>query len=82
MRLATGWTTEGLEFKSQKSKEFSFLRVFQTSSGAHLASYPVGTEVKAAEARTSPLISNYCQRQGKMDLYIHSSIRLHGVVLK
>jgi hypothetical protein len=30
-----GWTTEGSEFESWYSEEFSFLRAVQTDSGAH-----------------------------------------------
>jgi hypothetical protein len=49
----TGWTTERSEFKS-RSRIF-YLHVVQTGSGAHPASYPMGTTVffsggKAAEA--------------------------------
>jgi hypothetical protein len=42
-RLATGWTTERSEFKSRYGQEFSLLHIIQTSSGAHPASYPMGT---------------------------------------
>jgi hypothetical protein len=42
-RLATGWTTEGSEFESRQSQELSLLHVVQTGSGAHPASYPMGT---------------------------------------
>jgi hypothetical protein len=42
--------TEGSEFESRKGKDFSSLRVIQTDSGAHPASYPMGTGGKAAEA--------------------------------
>jgi hypothetical protein len=36
---------------------------------------------KAAGAWSRPLTSNYCRGQDNMDLYIHSPIRLHSVVL-
>jgi hypothetical protein len=36
---------------------------------------------KAAEARTSQLTSNQYRGEEYADLYIHSPIRLHGVVL-
>jgi hypothetical protein len=36
---------------------------------------------KAAGAWSWPLTSNWCRRQENVGLYIHSSIRLHGVVL-
>jgi hypothetical protein len=42
-RGATGWATEGLEFESRKRQELSLLHVVQTGSGAHTASYSMGT---------------------------------------
>jgi hypothetical protein len=42
-RLATGWTTEGLEFESRYDQEFSLLHVIQTGSGVHPTSYPMGS---------------------------------------
>jgi hypothetical protein len=43
-RVAVGWTTEGSEFESLHGQVFFFvLRVNQTSSKAHPASYPVVT---------------------------------------
>jgi hypothetical protein len=36
---------------------------------------------RAAGAWSWPLISNYCRGQENLDLYIHSPISLHGVVL-
>jgi hypothetical protein len=53
----------------------SLLHVIQTGSGAHPASYPMGTGGKADH---SPLTSADVK---KVALYIHSPIRLHGVVL-
>jgi hypothetical protein len=43
--LASGWMTEGLEFKSQWGQEFSVLHVIQTGSGVHPDSYPMGIGV-------------------------------------
>jgi hypothetical protein len=81
-----GIGTEGSEFEFRWGQEFSLLHVVQTGSGAHPASYPMGTggslsEVKAAGAWSWPLISSYGRGQENVDLYIHSHIRLHGVVL-
>jgi hypothetical protein len=58
-RLATGWTAEGLIFESWYGQEFSLLRVFQTGSGSHPASYPMNTAIKRQkrEADHSPLTS-------------------------
>jgi hypothetical protein len=64
------------------ARDFSLLHCVQTCSGAHPAPYagslPGG---KAARASSSPLTSNLCRGQEYVDLYIHSPIRLHGVVL-
>jgi hypothetical protein len=38
-----GWTTEVSEFESRYGQEFPLLHVVQTGSGAHQASYPMGT---------------------------------------
>jgi hypothetical protein len=64
----------------------NFLHVGQTSSGAYLASYPMGTwgsssGGKAAEAWTWPLTFNKSRVQENLDLYIQSTICLHGAVL-
>jgi hypothetical protein len=63
-----------------------FLHVVQTGSGVYPTSYPMGTGgsfpgVKAARDWSWPLTSSYCRDQENVDLYIHSPIRLHGVVL-
>jgi hypothetical protein len=41
--IETGWTTEGSVFKSGWGQTFSLLHIVQTGSGAHPASYPMGT---------------------------------------
>jgi hypothetical protein len=41
--IATGWTAEGSELQSRKGQESSPLHVALTCSGAHPASYPMGT---------------------------------------
>jgi hypothetical protein len=38
-----GWTAEESEFEPVRRQEFSLLHVAQTVSGAHSASYPMGT---------------------------------------
>jgi hypothetical protein len=40
---ATRWTTERSKFESPEGQDFSFLHDVQTGSGAHPASYPMGT---------------------------------------
>jgi hypothetical protein len=61
-------------------QEFPLLHVVQTDSGDHPASYPISTGVKrpGCEAdQSSPTSAG----QENVNLYIHSSIRLHGTVL-
>jgi hypothetical protein len=36
---------------------------------------------KAAGASNLPLTSNWCRGQENVDIYIHSPIRIHGLVL-
>jgi hypothetical protein len=38
-----GWTTEESEFETRQGQKFSLLRVIQTGSEAHPASYPMDT---------------------------------------
>jgi hypothetical protein len=78
--------TEGSDFKSQYGQEISPLHSVQTGSGAHQASYSVGTGVslpagKVAGAWNWPLTFSYCRGQENVDLYIHSPIHLHDIVL-
>jgi hypothetical protein len=66
------------------SRIFSSPRV--PGFGVHPASYPMGTGGKfpggkAAGAWSWPLTSK-CRGQENVDLYIHSPIRLHSIVLK
>jgi hypothetical protein len=84
--LAKGWTTEGLGFDSQQQQDFSTFDSFQTSSGVHPASCPIGTggsswEGKASGTRSWQFSFNQCRREENVDVYVHSPIRLHGVVL-
>jgi hypothetical protein len=77
---------EGSEFKSRYGQEFSFLKVVQTGSGVDPISYPMGTGGsfhggKAAGAWSQQLTSSQCRGQENVDLYIHSPICHHGVVL-
>jgi hypothetical protein len=65
---------------------FSLHHHVQTSSGAHPASYPIGTRgsfpgSRAAGAWSWSLTSISCRGQECLELYFHSPIRLHGVVL-
>jgi hypothetical protein len=42
-RLATGWTTDGMDIESRQGQECSLLHVVKTSYGTQPASYPMGT---------------------------------------
>jgi hypothetical protein len=66
---AVGWATgyglddKGSEFESRWKQDLSFLHVVQTGSGAHPASYPMGTGGffpggKAAGTWSWPITSN------------------------
>jgi hypothetical protein len=84
--IATGYglDDQGIGVESRWRQEFPFLHVLQTRSGAHPTSltngyrgfFP-GSKAVEAEADYSPP----CRGQENMSLYIHSPIRLHGVVL-
>jgi hypothetical protein len=67
-------------------QEFSLLHIVQNGSGAHPASYPMGTGAfspgvkrPGLEADHSPPTS--AEGQENVGLYVHSHIRLPGVVL-
>jgi hypothetical protein len=57
----------------------SFFVVSVLCSGAHPASYPLGVKRLGRAAHHSPLSS--AEVKEWMQLYLHSPIRLHGVVL-
>jgi hypothetical protein len=62
------------------------VHIFQTSSGAHPASFSMSpggsfTVGEAAGAWSWPLTYNYCQGQEYVDLFIYTPIHLHGIVL-
>jgi hypothetical protein len=73
--IATGYEQDNRGY----CQEFSVLYIVQDGSGAYQASYPMGTESKAAGPWSWPII-NECGIQEHLNLYIHSPIRLHGVV--
>jgi hypothetical protein len=41
--MATGWTTQGLEFEFRYGQEFSLLNIIQTGSEVHPPPYTLGT---------------------------------------
>jgi hypothetical protein len=62
-----------------KFQEFSLLDIVQTDSGDHPAFYPMDTEELFPSGY--PPTCNWCRGQEHVDLYIHSPIRLYGVVV-
>jgi hypothetical protein len=86
--IATGYGLEdgGVGVRVPVRQEFLRFHFLQTGSGVHPTSYTMGTRGfflggKAAGVWSWPLISNWCRGQENMGLYIHSPIRLHGVVI-
>jgi hypothetical protein len=80
-RWATGWTAQ-VRFPAMQ--DFSHLHSVQTGSGAHPTSCPVGIGRyspggKAAGAWGWPL--HLVLRSRMVNLYLHSPICLHGIVL-
>jgi hypothetical protein len=85
----TRYGLDGSEFEYRQGKNFSPLQVVLIGSGAHPASYPMGTEGEAPnlgvkwtrrEADYSPPT---CAEVRNMWIYVHiyPTILLHGVVV-
>jgi hypothetical protein len=76
--IATGYGLDDSGRSSSPGKVKNFLRVIQTGSGAHPVSHPMGTGGIAAgrEVDHSPPTSAEVKK-----MWIHSPIRLYGVVL-
>jgi hypothetical protein len=82
----------GLDYRGSRVRfpagagNFSLHHRVQNGSGAHTASYPMGTRVsfhegKAAGAWSWPFTPSSAEVEEWLELYLHSQIRLHGVVL-
>jgi hypothetical protein len=74
------------EFESRYGQEFSLLHVVQTGSGAQPASYPMGPGALAQGVKRPGRGADHsppatAQIKENVDVYIHSLIRLYGVVL-
>jgi hypothetical protein len=74
-----------LGFDSRQGQEISFFFTeFRPALAAHPASYPMGTVTLSPEEsrRSVKLITHFrlLSRERMMELYLHSLIRLHGVV--
>jgi hypothetical protein len=86
--IATGYGLDdrGVGVWVPVGSRFSLLHVVHTGSGVNPTSYPMGyggsfPGGEAAEAWSWQITSSQCRGQENVDLYIHSSIGLHGVVL-
>jgi hypothetical protein len=75
--LRAGWS--GVRVMDEAGN-FSLYHRVQTGSGAHPASYPVGTKgsLSGGDAYHSP--PSISEVKECVELYLHSSVRLHGVV--
>jgi hypothetical protein len=82
-RRATSWTA-GVRFPAVV-RDFSVLHSVQTVSDTHSASYPVGAGAHSpgVSGRGMKLtIHLHLEPRTRMvELYLHSLIRLHGVVV-
>jgi hypothetical protein len=81
LRLVTDWTAEGWEFEPRYGQDCSPLHVVQTGSGSHSASYPVGTGGSFPGVKLAIHLQLAPRSRIYVDVYLHSSICLHGVVL-
>jgi hypothetical protein len=85
--LGYGLDDRGSRFRfTAGAGNFSLHHRVQNGSRAHPPSYPMCTRGsypgrKAAGAWSWPLTSIWCRGQECVELYLHSPIRLHGVVL-
>jgi hypothetical protein len=61
-------------------QEFSLVHKVQTKSGAQPAPYPTGTGALSSGVKLT-IHLHLVPRSRKVELYLHSTIRLHGVVL-
>jgi hypothetical protein len=85
--ITNGYRLDDRGFRVRVPVGSRIFHVVQTGSGIHPTTYPMGTVGsfpggKAAGVWSLPLTSNKCRGQENMDLYIHSPIHLHGVLLK
>jgi hypothetical protein len=68
------------------SARFSLVRSVQTGSGAHRGSYAKRIEIHFAKVKRDGPEAHNCPRisdrgQENVDLYIHTSVSLHGLCL-
>jgi hypothetical protein len=81
-RYSDGLRPDGRCSIPSRGRDFSLLRNVQNGSGAHPASHPIGKAEKRprCEANHSPPSSAEVKNDGAV--YLHSSTRLNGIVLK
>jgi hypothetical protein len=77
-----GWTTRILQFDSrQGAGNFSLHHHIQNGSGTHPASYPMGTRGSFPGGKADHSPPSIAKLKECIELYLHSPIRLHGMVL-
>jgi hypothetical protein len=77
-RLGTGSSTEGQEFESWLGKEFSVFQIIQTGSVGPNNGY---RRLSPPRDWSWPLTYKYCRGKENVDLYLHSPICVHDIVL-
>jgi hypothetical protein len=80
---ATGWT-DGVRFP-WKARNFSLFHIVQTGPGAHAASFPMGVGPLSQGVKRSGREVHHSlhlvPRSRVVELYLHSLICLHGMML-
>jgi hypothetical protein len=86
LRIATGWTAS-VGFSAQSKNLFSnLIHRVQTGSGPHPASYTWVTGAHSPRVKRPKRDAHHSRpsiipRKIMIELYVHSHIRLHGIVL-
>jgi hypothetical protein len=76
--IATGYGLDDRGLNAGRGKSFSLLHSIQAGSGAHPALVPMGTECRGVKL----IIHLHIVLKSRMvELYLHSNIHLHGVVI-
>jgi hypothetical protein len=82
---ATGYWLDGRDSIPARTRDFSLLHSIQNGSWAYPASYPMGTESCIPGVRRQEREDNHTPhlvpRSIMLELYLHSPMRLHDVVL-
>jgi hypothetical protein len=79
-RVAGNGLGDGVRFPAGL-RHFSLFHRVKTGSGVHLASHPMGTRNKGGEGVKLTAHVHLVPRSRMVELYLHSHVRLRGVVL-